>query len=109
MFGCACRHEFPRLFINLKHGERLVQNDGCILTVNWFYRLSYAVWLLEELVQHVSTETDIIIMYDIACTLVRHLKSSRNGAHLLERLKFALPSFHAFGHNMACQGSGSSV
>ena len=22
LFGCACRHEFPKLFINLKHGER---------------------------------------------------------------------------------------
>ena len=25
VFGCACRHEFPWLYINLKHGERLVQ------------------------------------------------------------------------------------
>ena len=22
IFGCACRHEFPCFFINLKHGER---------------------------------------------------------------------------------------
>ena len=22
LFGCACRHEFPCFFINLKHGER---------------------------------------------------------------------------------------
>ena len=22
VFGCACRHEFPLLFNNLKHGER---------------------------------------------------------------------------------------
>ena len=22
IFGCACRHEFPRMFVNLKHGER---------------------------------------------------------------------------------------
>ena len=22
LFGCACRHEFPLLFLNLKHGER---------------------------------------------------------------------------------------
>lgn len=87
LFGCACRHEFPRLFISLKHGERL----------------SYVVWLLEELTQHVPAMTNIYVMYDIACTLVRHLKASRNGAHLLERIKFALPSFHAFGHNAACQ------
>ena len=22
VFGCACRHEFPLMFIDLKHGER---------------------------------------------------------------------------------------
>ena len=22
VFGCCCRHEFPGIFINLKHGER---------------------------------------------------------------------------------------
>ncbi len=22
IFGCACRHDFPVKFINLKHGER---------------------------------------------------------------------------------------
>ena len=24
VFGCACRHEFPLMFIVLKHGERSV-------------------------------------------------------------------------------------
>lgn len=24
VFGCACKHEFPVLFLNLKHGERLL-------------------------------------------------------------------------------------
>ena len=24
VFGCACRHEFPLMFINLKHGERCI-------------------------------------------------------------------------------------
>ncbi len=39
-------------------------------------------------------------MYDIACMLVRHLKSVGN-----ERIKFAIPSFHAYGHIAACQVS----
>ena len=43
------------------------------------------------------------VMYDIACTLVQHLRSSKNGAYLLDRVRFSLPSFHAFGHNAACQ------
>lgn len=24
VFGYCCRHEFPKAFINLKHGERLI-------------------------------------------------------------------------------------
>ena len=60
------------------------------------------MWLLEELAQRVSMETDIYVMYDVACNLVRHLKANRNSA-LLDRMKFALPAFHAFGHNASCQ------
>ena len=67
------------------------------------HRLSYVVWLLDELGQRIPSETDVYIMYDIACTLVQHLKAKSSGAHILERMKFALPSFHAFGHNAACQ------
>ena len=46
----------------------------------------------------IPSDIDVYVMYDIACTLARHLKASKNGDHLLERFKFALPSFHAFGH-----------
>ena len=24
LFGCACRHNFPSLFIDMKHGERYI-------------------------------------------------------------------------------------
>ncbi len=60
------------------------------------------VWMLEELVQRIPSAVDVYVMYDIACTLVQHLKS-RNREHLLKRVHFALPSFHAYGHNAACQ------
>lgn len=30
VFGCCCRHEFPGIFINLKHGERYV-----LLSAKW--------------------------------------------------------------------------
>lgn len=33
VLGCACRHEFPITFLNLKHGERYYSN--CC-----YYRLS---------------------------------------------------------------------
>ena len=61
------------------------------------------MWLLEELVHRIPTSVDMNVMYDIACTLVQHLRSSKNGAYLLDRVRFSLPSFHAFGHNAACQ------
>ena len=50
-----------------------------------------------------SVFLDVYIMYDVACNLARHLNANRNGTQLLDRMKFALPSFHAFGHNASCQ------
>ncbi len=52
--------------------------------------------------QRVAASVDMNIMYDISCTLVRHLKASKNKI-LLDRVKFSIPSFHAYGHNAACQ------
>ena len=51
MFGAACRHEFPLLFFNLKHGERylLFYNlDEILFNV---CRLSYAVYMLDMLLE----------------------------------------------------------
>lgn len=41
-------------------------------------------------------------MYDVACSLVKHLKGNEH-RYLLDRMRFALPSFHAYGHNAPCQ------
>ena len=82
-----------------RHSQFLVS----VIFLNCLYRLSYVVWLLEELVHSIPSDIDVYVMYDIACTLAQHLKASKNGDHLLERFKFVLPSFNAFGHNAACQ------
>ena len=42
------------------------------------------VWMLEELIHKIPSSADVCIMYDIACTLVQHLKGKR-AAYLLER------------------------
>ena len=42
-------------------------------------------------------------MYDVACTLVKHLKGERDYMYLLDIVTFVLPSFHAYGHNALCQ------
>ena len=37
-------------------------------------RLTYGVWLLNEIVDRKPEDIKIYLMYDIACNLVRHLK-----------------------------------
>lgn len=58
VFGCACRHEIPKMFFSLRHGERL----------------GYSVFLLTKLVEEHGENAKIHLMYDIACNLYRHLK-----------------------------------
>ena len=54
-------------------------------TVQWFvFRLSYVVWLLEELIHHIPRDVEWNVVYDVACTLVRHLKTSDDREYLLD-------------------------
>ena len=62
------------------------------------YRLAYAVFLIQEIQ---SGNVNILAMYDIACTLDPHLK--KRDSILSEKIKFALPAFHAYGHKPSCQ------
>ncbi len=52
--------------------------------------------------EKVSDDVTVHLMYDIACMLVRHLKTSAEG-FALDKVKFSVPSFHAYGHNAPCQ------
>ena len=61
--------------------------------------------MLQELVETLPSDMDVYVMYGVACNLVRHLKASVDGQYLLESLKFAIPAFHAYGHNAPCQVS----
>ncbi|KAL3859476.1 hypothetical protein ACJMK2_009696 [Sinanodonta woodiana] len=85
VFGSTCRHEFPYLFFNLKHGERI----------------GYSVFLLEKIVAE-NKNVDIHVMYDIACLLESHLKKNQR-MDLLDAVKLSIPAFHCYGHKMACQ------
>ena len=49
------------------------------------------------------------MLYDIACMLVKHLKTVNAGGHLLETLKFAVPFFYAYGHNAVCQVRNKNI
>lgn len=79
IFGRACRHEFPKHFINLKHGEKyaitalnaMFKFDHTIILS--LYRLSYAVYCLQKL-QQKKNDQSIVLLYDIACLLEKHIK-----------------------------------
>ncbi|XP_065650682.1 uncharacterized protein LOC136078799 [Hydra vulgaris] len=58
VFGCACRHEVPRKFFNLKFGESLAN----------------AVYLINQIIEEVNEKVKVVVMYNIACVLVKHLK-----------------------------------
>jgi len=53
VFGCACRHEFPRTFVNLKHGERL----GAIT------RRGYNIKSIMIKMDLIKTRVDLIMTY----------------------------------------------
>ncbi|XP_065639507.1 uncharacterized protein LOC124815584, partial [Hydra vulgaris] len=86
VFGCSCRHEVPRQFFNLKSGESLAN----------------AVYLINQILDQVKEEVNVVVMYDIACMLVKHLK--KRGSNILDKnVSFCIPSFHIYGHRSACQ------
>ena len=55
--------------------------EQIIIHVN-MCRLGYGVWLLTEIVEQQPKSVKIYLMYDIACTLVRHLKVCIIMSHL---------------------------
>ena len=78
-------------------------NSSCDIKINVnIVQNCYRNLAVRGLIHKIPSSADVCIMYDIACTLVQHLKGKR-AAYLLERFQFALPAFHAYGHNAACQ------
>lgn len=87
VFGMSCRHEYPKLFLNMCHGERL----------------GYAVMLLDKILQESNgKELDVHIVYDIACVLKRHLEKKQTMTKY-KHFNFGIPLFHSYGHNGNCQ------
>ncbi|XP_066932743.1 uncharacterized protein [Clytia hemisphaerica] len=91
IFGMSCRHEFPKLFLNMRHGERL----------------GYAVYLLDHLLEENNNKNLLVhIIYDIACVLKLHLKK-KNTLMKYRDFKFGIPVFHSYGHRGDCQVKNS--
>ena len=54
VFGSACRHEFPKLFFDMKHGEQLVSKVFLEHFSVFLYNvcsLAYSVKLIEEILE----------------------------------------------------------
>ena len=79
-----------------------------LVSVNHFYRLCYGEWVLEKFNLKNSEGCNVYLMYDIACTLHKHLKVSVSGftqlqpflvlllqkagmTELVEKVKLCLP------------------
>ncbi|XP_028403401.1 uncharacterized protein LOC114526098 [Dendronephthya gigantea] len=88
VFGRVCRHEYPKGFISIKHGERI----------------SYSVYEVERMLCNSGDTIDVRVMYDIGCTLSSHLKKNHR-VDILERIDLAIPVFHCYGHKSSCQFS----
>ncbi|XP_028416463.1 uncharacterized protein LOC114540544 [Dendronephthya gigantea] len=86
VFGRVCRHDYPKAFMDIKHGERI----------------AYSVFSIQHLLDNSNENCTIKVMYDIACTLNAHLKKNER-QDLLEKVTFAIPIFHCYGHKSTCQ------
>ncbi|PIK42454.1 hypothetical protein BSL78_20683, partial [Apostichopus japonicus] len=82
VFGSACRHGVPRLFLSMRHGERY----------------AYPALLLKKLLTGSTLHHHVI--YDIACKFDTHIKKN---LPQLTGYDLALPVFHAYGHKVQCQ------
>ncbi|XP_071815309.1 uncharacterized protein [Apostichopus japonicus] len=82
VFGSACRHGVPRLFLSMRHGERY----------------AYPALLLKKLLTRSTLHHHVI--YDIACKFDTHIKKN---LPQLTGYDLALPVFHAYGHKVQCQ------
>ena len=88
LMGLLCRHDRVLFLVNMTTpGEKQY----------------YVLLLLETLFQHLPANIRVGALYDIACLLHRSCVKYRFLDRYLDRLRFAVSVFHAFGHRWACQ------
>ncbi|XP_038050149.1 uncharacterized protein LOC119723516 [Patiria miniata] len=86
VFGCSCRHGMPKLFLDMRHGERM----------------AYSVFVVNLLRAELNPGLKLHIIYDIACKLDRHLERHYPTDRYSDVI-LGLPVFHSYGHKMNCQ------
>ena len=53
---------------------------------NFLFSLANAVYLINQVLQEVNEEVKVVVMYDIACVLIKHLKV--NNSHFIKMYLF---------------------
>ncbi|XP_027035703.1 uncharacterized protein LOC113664303, partial [Pocillopora damicornis] len=88
VFGRVCRHDFPKGFHSIKHGERI----------------GYPLYEVKRFLDENNKSLKFVMLYDIACILSSHMK--KNAQELLfnpTQLTLGIPIFHCYGHKASCQ------
>ena len=64
-----------KIFINY-HAETVFDygNHRCIIALNILFRFSYIVFMLEKILENFGQRQKVYLLYDVACTLSKHLK-----------------------------------
>lgn len=88
LMALLCRHDRVLWLVNMHSaGEK-----------------QFNVWLLlETLMQHLPLDVVVGVLYDIACQAERSARKWGFMKRFIDRLRFAVSVFHAFGHDWACQ------
>jgi hypothetical protein len=88
VMALLCRHDIPLALANLKTaGEKQF----------------YAFALISSLMESIPSHWRVGVLYDIGCQMHRTLRKWDLMPEYLDRLKFAVSIFHAYGHQWACQ------
>ncbi|KAJ6538683.1 hypothetical protein DFH09DRAFT_1323637 [Mycena vulgaris] len=88
IMGLSCRHDRVLWLVNMRSaGEKQY----------------YVLVLLEMLFQHLPANIRVGVLYDIACQLHRSCVKWGFLDRYLDRIRFAVSVFHAFGHRWPCQ------
>ncbi len=60
----------------IKQAETVLDygNHRCIIALNILFRFSYIVIMLEKILENFGQRQKVYLLYDVACTLSKHLK-----------------------------------
>ncbi|KAK3721444.1 hypothetical protein QZH41_002976, partial [Actinostola sp. cb2023] len=64
--------------------------------------IAYSVYEMQRIKESLLPNIKLVVMYDIACILDKHIKNNHKLAGLQD-VPLAIPIFHCYGHKSSCQ------